>query len=78
MCCVGFPSWKSASGQGKSAFYPFSVLLNAVLSMTVMWQNYGEKAIRDSKGLEYAIVRPPALTDAPDGRSDATCLHNHP
>jgi len=47
---------------GKSAFFPFTVLLNAVLSMTTKWQYYGESAIRAS-GIEYTIVRPPKLVD---------------
>jgi len=51
---------------GKSAFFPFTVLLNAVLSMTTKWQYAGENAIRAS-GVEYTIVRPPKLVD--DDRS---------
>lgn len=57
----------TGSALGKSVFYPFSTLLNVVLSMATKWQNHGEAAIRAS-GLNYTMIRPPALVDAPRGR----------
>lgn len=56
--CLGL----AVNALGKSAFFPFTVLLNAVLSMTTKWQYAGENAIRAS-GVEYTIVRPPKLVD---------------
>ncbi|CAM9403512.1 unnamed protein product [Pylaiella littoralis] len=51
---------------GLSAFNPLAYLLNLILSMSIKWQYFSEKAIREAaekSGLDYTVVRPGALTD---------------
>lgn len=54
-----------STGFAASAFHPLAVALNFVLSRTIRWQRAGERALQQSASLDYTVLRPGGLTDAP-------------
>ena len=48
----------------KSAFYPFRVLFNLLLSFTAKWHEASEIAIRRS-GIDYTVIRPTGIQEIP-------------
>ena len=54
----------------KSAFSPFRVLFNLLLSFTTKWHEASEIAIRRS-GVDYTVLRPTGIADIPAAAKDA-------
>jgi len=55
----------------KSAFSPFRVLFNLLLSFTTKWHEASEIAIRRS-GVDYTVLRPTGIADIPAAAKDPT------
>ena len=55
----------------KSAFSPFRVLFNLLLSFTTKWHEASEIAIRRS-GVDYTVLRPTGIADIPASAKDPT------
>lgn len=49
---------------GKSAFSPFRVLFNSLLSFSSKWHEASEIAIRNS-GMDYTVIRPTEIVNEP-------------
>lgn len=45
-----------------NVFTPFAVLFNLLLSKSVKWHEYSERAIRES-AIDYTVLRPPGIRD---------------